>query len=107
MTLRSASDWDDVRTGKCLQLSAREEVMNQTKIDRLGDALCAAMCDRRTLPLLTDTRPALKIESVHEVSRRLLANRLTAGETLASRFSNGVPPTPVIGRLMFPAPVGP
>ena len=81
--------------------------MNQTKIDCLGDALSAAICDRRMLPPLTDTRPALKIESVHEVSLRLLANRLTAGETLASRFSNGVPTTPVIGRLMFPAPVGP
>ena len=81
--------------------------MNQTKIDRLGDALYAAMCDRRLLPPLNDTHPALKIESAHEISLRLLASRLTAGETLASRFSNGVPTAPVIGRLMFPAPVGP
>lgn len=101
------SHWDNVRTGKCLQLSARQEVMNQTKIDRLGDALYAAMCDRRMLPPLTDTHSALKIESAHEISLRLLASRLTAGETLASRFSNGVPTAPVIGRFMFPAPVGP
>ena len=106
-TLRSASHWDNVRTGECLQLSARQEVMNQTKIDRLGDTLYAAMCDRRMLPPLTDTHFALKIESANEISLRLLANCLTAGETLASRFSNGVPTAPVIGRLMFPAPVGP
>ena len=65
------------------------------------------MCDRRMLPRLTDTHPDLAIESACEISLRFLANRLNAGETVTSWFSKGVPTAPVIGGLMFPAPVGP
>ena len=56
--------------------------MDQTEIERLGDALYAAMCERRVLPPLTETHPDLTIENAYEISLRFLANRLNAGETM-------------------------
>ena len=77
------------------------------KNDRLGGPLYAAMRDRSMLPPLADTHLDLTIENAWEISLRFLANRLNIGETVTSWFSKGVPTAPVIGRLMFPAPVGP
>ena len=65
------------------------------------------MCDQRMLPPLTDTHPDLANESAWEIYLRFLAYRLNDGKTVTSWFSKGVPTAPVIGRLMFPAPVGP
>ena len=59
--------------------------MDQTEIERLGDALYAAMCERRMLPPLTETHPDLTIENAYEISLRFLANRLNAGETVIGK----------------------
>ena len=54
--------------------------MERAEIERLGDALYLAMCDRRMVAPLTDSHPNLTIEQAYEISLRFLANRLNAGE---------------------------
>ena len=54
--------------------------MERAEIERLGDALYLAMCDRSVLAPLTDSHPNLTIEQAYEISLRFLANRLNAGE---------------------------
>ena len=52
--------------------------MERAEIERLGDALYLAMCDRSVLAPLTDSHPNLTIEQAYEISLRFLANRLNA-----------------------------
>ena len=59
--------------------------MERAEIERLGDALYSAMCDRRMLAPLTDTHPNLTIEEAYEISFRFLANRLNAGEKIIGK----------------------
>ena len=59
--------------------------MELAEIERLGDALYSAMCDRRMLAPLTDTHPNLTIEEAYEISFRFLANRLNAGEKIVGK----------------------
>ena len=59
--------------------------MELAEIERLGDALYSAMCDRRMLAPLTDTHPNLTIEEAYEISLRFLANRLNAGEKIIGK----------------------
>lgn len=59
--------------------------MERAEIERLGDALYSAMCDRRMLAPLTDTHPNLTIEEAYEISLRFLANRLNAGEKIIGK----------------------
>lgn len=59
--------------------------MELAEIERLGDALYSAMCDRRMLAPLTDTHPNLTIEEAYEISFRFLANRLNAGEKIIGK----------------------
>ena len=49
--------------------------MQRAEIERLGDALYLAMCDRRMLAPLTDSHPNLTIEQAYEISLCFLANR--------------------------------
>ena len=59
--------------------------MERAEIERLGDALYLAMCDRRMLAPLTDSHPNLTIEQAYEISLRFLANRLNAGEKIIGK----------------------
>lgn len=72
--------------------------MERAEIERLGDALYLAMCDRRVLAPLTDSHPNLTIEQAYEISLRFLANRLNAGEkTIGKKI--GVTSTAVMDML--------
>ena len=44
--------------------------MERAEIERLGDALYLAMCDRRMVAPLTDSHPNLTIEQAYEISLR-------------------------------------
>jgi 2-oxopent-4-enoate/cis-2-oxohex-4-enoate hydratase len=59
--------------------------MERAEIERLGDALYSAMCDRSVLAPLTDSHPNLTIEQAYEISLRFLANRLNAGEKIVGK----------------------
>ena len=59
--------------------------MERAEIERLGDALYLAMCDRRMVAPLTDSHPNLTIEQAYEISLRFLANRLNAGEKIIGK----------------------
>ena len=59
--------------------------MERAEIERLGDALYLAMCDRRMVAPLTDSHPNLTIEQAYEISLRFLANRLNAGERIIGK----------------------
>ena len=59
--------------------------MDTTTIQALGDALYAALRERRTLPPLTNTHPTITIEDAYAVSQRLLQCRLASGERVVGK----------------------
>ena len=53
--------------------------MTPEKISDYGDALFAALRERRTLPPLTDREPAITIEDAYRISQVFLQRRIAAG----------------------------
>ena len=59
--------------------------MNPEKIQHYGDALYAALCERRTLAPLTDSEADITIEDAYRISQVFLARRLAAGERIVGK----------------------
>ncbi len=59
--------------------------MQQTQIEQCGDALFAALKDRRTLAPLTAQYPGITVDDAYAIQQRLMARRLAAGEKVIGK----------------------
>ena len=59
--------------------------MEQSAIEREGDALYEAMRHRRTLAPLTDRFPGIEIDDAYAISRHFLARRIRDGERVIGK----------------------
>jgi 2-oxopent-4-enoate/cis-2-oxohex-4-enoate hydratase len=59
--------------------------MEQSAIEREGDALYEAMRHRRTLAPLTDRFPGIEIDDAYAISRHFLAQRIRDGERVIGK----------------------
>lgn len=61
-------------------------MMDQEKIDNLGDELYEALRTRKALPPLTEREPAITIEDAYHISQRMVSRRLELdGETIVGK----------------------
>lgn len=60
-------------------------LLDQARIDALGDALFDALRGRHTVEPLTGTVPGITIEDAYRVSRRMLSRRLAEGERVIGK----------------------
>lgn len=59
--------------------------MTPIELEALGDALYAALTDRRTLTPLSTRHPDLTIDDAYAIQQRLMARRLAAGERVIGK----------------------
>lgn len=59
--------------------------MDQTTIERLGDALYDALVAGTPIAPLTETHPEMRIEDAYQVQRRMIARRVAAGERVIGK----------------------
>ena len=59
--------------------------LDKQKIEQFGDDLFAALSNKTTIAPLTEQAPEIEIADAYEISRRFLARRLDAGETMIGK----------------------
>ena len=59
--------------------------LDKQQIETFGDALFDALTTRTTIEPLTEQAPGIEISDAYEISRRFLARRLDAGETMIGK----------------------
>ena len=59
--------------------------MEQNTLHELADELFAALCEQTTVAPLTARHPELSIDDAYVISKRLLENRLSQGESLIGK----------------------
>lgn len=60
-------------------------MLDDTRIQALGDELFEALRARRTMPPLTEREPAIGIDDAYRISRRMLDRRLAEGERVVGK----------------------
>lgn len=59
--------------------------MNAAQIETYGDELYTALCERHTLPPLTERAPDISIEDAYQISLRMVERRVAAGEKVIGK----------------------